>query len=407
MNDDAVGAALVDRARSLREQLRVEQDDADRSGHYSESLHAAFGDAGFYRILRPARYGGLELGFETFCRVVLEIATGHPGAGWCFGLSASHLWLFASHFPAHVQDEVLGRDADFIAPFSGSFNGVCSTAEGGFEVEGMFGYSSGAPYSSHLLGVVRVQDSDPVDVRLVLIPRHAYEVIDDWGGDQTLGLRASGSNTLRVAKFFVAADHTIPYSGYLSHSAVRAQPSPGTELHGNSLYLGPLAVPFHLNLALVVVGAARAAIDEFTAVSSLKREPMPPFDLRRDTAVAQLVLGEAVAKTATAEAAVFAVARDYERYCERAVIHGDPFTVADNLRLWAVSQQAAEMAAQAVRMLFANSGTGAGRSDSRMARYLADVTMYGTHPVANVTRVFPMLGRAQLGIPAGFFGLDD
>lgn len=407
MSRQTEGAALVARAKGLGARLRAEQDDADRAGHYSASLHEAFGDAGFYRILRPARFGGSELGFDTFYRVALEIATGHPGAGWCFALSASHLWIVASHFPADVQEEVLGDNADFIAPFSGSFNGVCATVEGGYEIDGTFGYASGAPYSTHLLGVAPVRGSDPPDVRLVLVPRSSYELVDDWGGEHTLGLRASGSHSVAVSKAFVPASHTIPFHGFLSEPAVHARATPGTELHGNPMYLGPLAVPFHLNLLAVVVGAARAAIDEFTAMAQTKRETLPPFALRRDTAVAQHITGEAMAKTATAEAAMFAVVAEFDRCCDEAVTACKPFTVADNLRLWAIGQQAAELAAGAVRLLFANSGTGASRPHSPMARYLADVSMYSTHPVANETRVFPMLGRAQLGLPAAFFGLDD
>lgn len=406
MDDGSQSANLVARAAALHERLRSEEDEADLAGHYSTGMHEAFDDAGFYQILLPARYGGLELGFEPFYQVTLEIATAHPGAAWCYALSASHLWIVASHFPADVQDEVLGDGGRFLAPFSGSFNGTCRRVEGGIEVEGTFGYASGVPFASHLLGVVRIPVGDALDVRLVLLPRSAFTLLDDWGGEKTSGLRASGSFTAAVAKTFVPDRHTIPYLGYLTEPAARAQPTPGTELHGNPAYLGPLAIPFHLNLLAVVVGAARAAIADFEAAAHVKRESLPPFGLRRDSPLNHLVLGEAIAKTATAEAVLFSMVRQFEASCRRAVDGGEPFTIEDNLRIWGMGQQAAELAGAAVRLLFANAGSSAGRSNNRMARYLNDVAMYTTHPVANLYRVYPMLGRARLGLPAGFFGLD-
>lgn len=399
-------AELIAAARALQPQLRAEQDEADRAGRYSPGIHRAMSEAGFFSILRPARYGGLELGFDTFYRVVLEIARGHPGAGWGFALGASHLWLFASHWPAEVQDEILGPGGDFIAPISNSFEGTCQAVEGGYRLDGQFRYASGAPYSSHLIAWATVAGEGAGGPRALLVPRSGYTLLEDWNDEQILGMAASGSQTVRLDGVFVPERHTIPFHAFLSEPAVRAQPTPGTALHGNPLYLGPLAVPFHLNLLAVVVGAARAAIDEYTEVSQVKKQPAPTFALRREAPEAQFVLGQAIARTDLAEAGLFHMVERFDHHCERATHHGEPFTVEDNLRLWAVGQQSAELAAAAVRALFADSGTSAARRGSRMARYLGDVAVYGTHRVASEQRLYPMLGRSHLGLPSGFFGLD-
>jgi hypothetical protein len=141
-------------------------------------------------------------------------------------------------------------------------------------------------------------------------------------------------------------------------------------------------------------------------VSHVKRESLPPFGLRRDSPLNHFVLGEAIAKTTAAEAILFSMVEQFETRCRRAVERGEPFTIEDNLQIWSIGHQAAELAGDAVRLLFANSGSSAGRRNNRMARYLNDVSMYTTHPVANPYRVYPMLGRARLGLPAGYFGLD-
>ena len=100
-----------------------------------------------------------------------------------------------------------------------------------------------------------------------VVPRGSYTILDDWGGDNVLGMRASGSNSVRVEDVFVPEHHV----GYLT-PGLGSTPenmengTPGTRLHGNPMYLGRLAGPFHVTLVMPVVGAARAALDEYEEI---------------------------------------------------------------------------------------------------------------------------------------------
>ena len=47
-------------------------------------------DAGFFRVLQPRRFGGLELGLEAFLRIAIELSRGCPSSGWVHGLTAGH-----------------------------------------------------------------------------------------------------------------------------------------------------------------------------------------------------------------------------------------------------------------------------------------------------------------------------
>ena len=60
-------------------------------------------------------FGGYEFDLGTFYRVMLEIARGHPGVGWCLALAASHAFEVASHWSEQAQIELFG-DGHFIAP---------------------------------------------------------------------------------------------------------------------------------------------------------------------------------------------------------------------------------------------------------------------------------------------------
>ena len=58
------------------------------------------------------------------------------------------------------------------------------------------------------MGLAELEGADPPDVRLIVVPRGEYEVLDDWG--ELIGLKGSGSNSVVVDDVFVPADHVVP-----------------------------------------------------------------------------------------------------------------------------------------------------------------------------------------------------
>jgi alkylation response protein AidB-like acyl-CoA dehydrogenase len=56
----AAEAGLIDQARALAPMLRERAAMAEEMRRIPDETHAVFRDAGFYRVLQPARYGGLE-----------------------------------------------------------------------------------------------------------------------------------------------------------------------------------------------------------------------------------------------------------------------------------------------------------------------------------------------------------
>jgi 3-hydroxy-9,10-secoandrosta-1,3,5(10)-triene-9,17-dione monooxygenase len=49
--------------------------------------------------------------------------------------------------------------------------------------------------------------------------------------------------------------------------------TPGTRLHGNPIYLGPLMGPFHASVVSAVIGATWAAAEEYEAVIRSMKNP--------------------------------------------------------------------------------------------------------------------------------------
>jgi 3-hydroxy-9,10-secoandrosta-1,3,5(10)-triene-9,17-dione monooxygenase len=397
---------LVARARALRPVLREAQEENEARGTYSDALHQTFREAGFYRITQPRLFGGYEFDLPTYYRTMIEIARGDPGTGWCLTLAASHGFVLASHWPEAAQREIFGPEGEFAAPHRAQPMGKAKPVDGGYIVNGRWNYCSGIPHASHFMATAFLDDgATPPATVLLVVPRGDYRVLPDWGGEQTLGMRASGSNSVEVEDAFVPAHHVVPFHVMFARPDGMEHGTPGTRLHGNPMYLGRLMGPYHASLVACVVGAAWAAIDEYERTSLAMKTYLDPTLLRADALEFQRPLGTALAAADAAEAVLMTAAQRYMDLCARWERDGTPISVEDNLRLWTMLQQAGQLGCGVVEQLFHAVGAFATKRGNRLQRYFRDVQMYRTHMSAQYKEFEGFVGRAHLGRPTGFRGL--
>ena len=395
---------LFERAIAMRPMLRAQQDEADERGTYSQQVHDAFVNAGFYRVTQPRMFGGYEFELGTNYRLIVEIARGHPSSGWCLSLGGSHAYVVGSHWPERAQRELFGQDGHFIAPHRPAAMGTLIPTEGGYRLSGQWNYCSGIPYATHLLCGAMVQGTPAA--RQVVVPRSAFEIIDDWGGDRTLGMRGSGSNSARVDDVFVPEHMTVQLDWLGARPDGMEDGTAGTRLHGNPMYLGRMMGPYHCSLVSVVVGTAWAALDEFETLMVSNKSLADPSLLWADHPDYLRPFGQALSLTEAAETILHGVADKYMALCRRWQTHGTPISVEDNLRLWALAQQAGGLARQAVELLFQNALSAPTKKDSRLQRYFRDVAMYNSHVSALQSNQATFVARAHFGRPTGFRGLQ-
>ena len=398
---------MVARAASLRAKLRAQQDENDERGTYSPELHEDFIKAGFYRCAQPKVFGGYEFDLPTFYKTMTEIARGHPGVGWCLGLAASHAFEVASHWSEQAQIELFGKDGHFIAPHRAPPMGTLAPVDGGYMMNGTWDYCSGVPYATHFIGGCFIRrDGEPPKHAHAVVPNGSYTILDDWGGDRVLGMRASGSNSVKVENIFVPEHHV----GYLS-AGLGSSPegmehgTSGTRLHGNPMYLGRLAGPFHATLVMPVVGAARAALDEYEEIIRTRKTLSMPQIPRYQHADFQRSYGQALTLTDAAEALMIKGCEMYQDYCERWAKNGTPISIEENMRLWGVIQHAGRMACDAVELMFHTAGSAPARKGHRIQRYFNDVAMYRGHSSSQFNAYQSGLARLHFGLPWGMYGL--
>src|SRR5215470_12615758 len=97
-------AALIDKARTLVPVLRQRAAQAELIRRLPDASDGEFRHAGFYRVLQPARYGGLEGRYGLHTMLAAEAARGCVSSGWALSITACHSWILGM-FPREAQDE--------------------------------------------------------------------------------------------------------------------------------------------------------------------------------------------------------------------------------------------------------------------------------------------------------------
>ena len=395
----------IERARALRPMLREQQEEADERGSYSAEIHQAMIDGGLYRLVQPKMFGGYEFDLKTFGRVVMEIARGHPSAGWCYCLGTSHSLVVGSHWPEQAQRDLFGATGDFRAPHRAPPAGKLTRVDGGYRVTGQWQYSSGAPISTHFIGGAMLPDEGdgkPPRMVNIVLSRDKYEIVEDWGGDRSLGMRASGSQSVKITDQFVP-DHHIVDSILLSLPNGWTD-TPGTRLHGDPMYLGIMGGAYHATFTAILTGTAYAAIDEYEHIMRTKTV-MGSKTLKLEDPISQAALGEALANAHAAEALMIASMEMYHAQCERWRTTGEPITPTDTFKIWSIAQRGCWLAADAVEKLFKTASASNIAKGTRMQRYFRDIQMYLVHPSAQPI-VQSLYALNYLGIGAGLPGMN-
>jgi 3-hydroxy-9,10-secoandrosta-1,3,5(10)-triene-9,17-dione monooxygenase len=383
-------------ARRLRPRLLAEAAETEERTFYSEGLHLEFLGTGLYNLLRPTRYGGYELGLETWSAVVRELARGDMGTAWSFCLASIHVLWMASWWPQAAQDEIF---AEPHAIASGTFapGGTMVRVDGGWRVDAAFAYSSGSPYSTHAIGHVFEVDDDGRRGRLnvVLVPRSGWTLRDDWG--RTLGLKGSGSHTVEIDGAIIP-DRYVLQGTNISEMSIEGG-TPGWHLHGNPLYNIRGTGLFSIELGSLALGAARAALDEYEAVLRTKTVALPPPRLRGEDPTYLRWLADASTEITGGEARMDAAIALLAEYSARSALGTGPYSPADDLhfgRLAFSGQIAAWRAVEGI--LIRTIGSSGLVSGTRTERIWRDMSMlHGHQNVVLQDIIAPLYGAGVLG----------
>jgi 3-hydroxy-9,10-secoandrosta-1,3,5(10)-triene-9,17-dione monooxygenase len=394
---------MIARAKALRPLVRADAAAAEERGFYSAELHEAFTKAGFYRCLQPRKFGGYEFDIRTFFKVMIEIATGDPGIGWCLCLASGHALQIGSCFDESAQAKIFG-DGHFVAPYSPSGpspDAACVAVPGGYKVSGKWRYCSGVPYSTHFLGLAPMQGEPhpggpTKKLVTIVVPRAQYEILDDW--HDMFGLRGSGSNSVVIKDAIIPED----FVNDRIFAADANGSTPGLAIHGNPLYGGLFSAFGAGELACSQVGAAWAALEAYEQHIKEAKPLFAPKMFKYQHHDWQRIFGLALSMCHAAEAVLLRVG---ELYLEHATARH--FTDAEAMQLWGMEHQASRLAWEAGYDLFRASSTTSIRDGQLMQRLFRDFATFRNNPAHQPDFTATRIAQAYFHLPIEDFDLRN
>lgn len=395
VQDDPVAVAsglvpLLARHASAAENLRRPLDDTIK----------ALREAGLLRMMFPRRAGGPGHKLITHVETVATLARGCPGTAWAFGL-LSGITGSAASMPATVRERVFARGDELVCSVAGAI-GTARAVEGGYQVDGRWGFASGCMHAAWALNGIRILDANgqQIDAGFAFLPLphgpHAQGTVsvqDTW---HVAGLAASGSHTVVAEAAFVPTPLLLRFSQL--RAAAGSTPAAAMEPRDR----WPVEPLFPLGVLSPMLGAAEALLQAV-------RDNLPqrstigwnyPTQADSQTLVAQL--GEAALEIDSAWLHVRRAVAMIDETAQTAPLSG-----FEKARLQADCGFAMRRLRSAAERLMEIAGPGAFATSSPLQRLWRDLSLGTRHTALNAMLGSELYGRALLGQPSNLALLRD
>jgi 3-hydroxy-9,10-secoandrosta-1,3,5(10)-triene-9,17-dione monooxygenase len=250
-------AELRARAVAMAPALSERVTEAERLRRIPDATIAAFHDAGFFRMLQPARWGGFEHDPQVFYDVQTTVGAACASSAWVLGVLGVHAWQLAL-FPLEAQEEVWGSDSSTLISSSYAPTGKVAREPGGFALSGRWSFSSGCDHGqwAFLGGMVPppAGEAGPPEMRTFLVPRKDWRIEDNW---HVMGLKGTGSKDVVIDGCFVPEHRTHKLIDGFKRN------SPGNAHNPAPLFKLPFGQVFVRSVSTTAIGIAQGALDAY------------------------------------------------------------------------------------------------------------------------------------------------
>lgn len=376
---------VLDGVRDLLPTFRERADEAEKLRQVPEASVKALAETGFFRMLQPKRFDGLEADPVDFFTAVKEIASADGSTGWISSVLGVHPWQVAL-FPDEAQQAVWGSDTDTRLSSSYAPTGKAVQTEGGYLLSGRWSFSSGSAHATWVLlgGLVFNADGHVVDFKTFLLPRDKYEIVDVWN---VVGLRGTGSNDIVVEETF------IPESFTLSMSDTGRCYGPGQEQNTSNLYKLPFHSLFTTTITTPIIGMATGAYAEHVEMQQKRVRAAYLGEKASSDPFAAVRIAKAGSEIDAAWALLMQNIRDEQAYVER----GEQIPLQARLKVRRDQVLGTQRAIDAIDALFEASGGRALAEGTYLQRAWRDAHAGRVHAANDQERALKMFGDLEFG----------
>ncbi|HWD04936.1 MAG TPA: flavin-dependent monooxygenase [Amycolatopsis sp.] len=379
-------AAVVAGVRDLLPVLRERAQETEDARRVPAESVKALQETGFFRLLQPKPYGGLEADPVTFYTAVKLVASACGSTGWVASVLGVHPW-HVGLFDARAQQEVWGEDHDVRISSSYAPMGKATVVDGGYRLSGRWSFSSGCDHCTWvLLGAPAFDGESPVDFCTYLLPLADYSIVDVW---DTVGLRGTGSNDIVVEDVFVPSHRAL---SFVATSKCR---TPGQELNPGPLYKLPYGSVHPSTITAPIIGMAQGAYDAHVAYQGKRVRAAYAGEKSHEDPFVKVRIAEAASEI---DAAWLQLTHNIDELYQLAC-RGKKLPFSTRLRVRRDQVRGTERAISAIDRLFENSGGRALSRGTPIQRFWRDAHAGRVHAANDAERAYVMFGTGAFGLP--------
>lgn len=217
---ESASQTVLDAVRSLLPSIAAAAADVDRHGVVDPQVITNLHDAGYFSMLQPKAFGGLEVEPDDYLTATRELSSACMSTGWLAGWLGVNSWGLSVRDQRALQD-IWGADPRALMCSSYAPTGRLERTDGGFRLSGRWSRCTGANHAAWLsAAALRVgPDGAAQDFMAVLVPCTDYVVESKWNG---LGLRGIGADEVVVSGALVPEHRTFSWLNLTLDSSVAA-----------------------------------------------------------------------------------------------------------------------------------------------------------------------------------------
>jgi len=376
---------VLDGVRDLLPTIRERAEEAERLRVVPEASIKDLEATGFFRMLQPRRYDGLESDPIDFYTAVRDIAGACGSTGWVASVVGVHPWQVAL-FAEEAQDAVWGSDTTTRLSSSYAPTGKAVLTDGGYLLSGKWSFSSGCDHATWVLlgGLVFNAEGQVVDFKTFMVPREKYQIVDVWN---VVGLRGTGSNDI------VVEETIIPEAFTLSMSDTGRCYGPGQAVNDSDLYKLPFHSVFTSTITTPIVGMAYGAYAEHVEMQQKRvraaylgeKASLDPFAAVR------------IARASSEIDAAWALLVNNLREEQALVARGEQIPLSLRLKVRRDQVLGTQRAIDAIDALFEASGGRALAEGTYLQRAWRDAHAGRVHAANDPERALQMFGASEFG----------
>jgi alkylation response protein AidB-like acyl-CoA dehydrogenase len=380
----AVDSDPVLAAEALIPELRRRAAATEAAGRLPDETLADLQGARLLDVLRPARFGGRQESATTAVKVLIALSRGDLSVGWVATIYTTNSGATSHIYLPEAAAEAFAHPTPRIASVVNARKLKTRWVDGGLYVEeGVWGFNSGVYHAQwdNLAAPLPDPVTGEVAPRMILVPTDQLEFKDDW---KVMGMRATGSVTVRLADAFVPA-HRI---SLLPAEAARR----GGAVHGDPDF--PMALLGSITLLATVVGGGLGALDLF--IEGLKGRSIlyTKYADQAEAPITHLQIAEASARLETAQLLLLKGAQMVDEVARA----GQPATLLARAALRRDMCFAATLTREAVNILASAAGGSFIMESSALNRAWRDVNSAVQHAIVTPATGFEAYGRVRLGL---------